>query len=164
MRPPMTTRCWLPLSILWLAACATTVAGLHANPINSYRAYGEYHAVSQDEAVVAKAAAANPEAATIHIFQEALPAGIVMHDGTLGVADGYAHRLIGKYAYSSGAEQSKDALVAMVKKMCVTTGANAAIVVYGLIPNDHQDRAQTIEAVLVDLHEAREPAPATTSP
>jgi hypothetical protein len=161
----MTTRCWFSLSILWLAACAPPAArGVHVQPVNAYRAYGEYHPASQDEAVVAKAAAANPEAATIRIFQEALPAGIVMHDGTLGVADGYAHRLIGKYAYSSGAELSKDVLVAMVKKMCMTTGANAALVVFQLIPNDHQDRAQAIEAVLVDLHETREPAPATTSP
>lgn len=37
--------------------------------------------------------------------------------------------------------------------MCVTTGANAAIIIFQMIPNDHQDRAQAIEAVLVDLHE-----------
>jgi len=76
-----------------------------------------------------------------------------MNGSTLGVAKGYTHRLIGKYAYSSGQEQSKDALVAMVKKMCMVTDANAAIVGFGLVPNAHQDRAQSVEAILIELHD-----------
>ena len=138
---------------LALVGCGGPALGVHVNPINAYRAYGEYHPAAQDAAVVAKAATADPGAATIHIFQEALPPGIELKGDAFGVSPGYAHRLLGKYAYSSGAEQSKDNLVLMVKKMCVTTGANAAIILFQMVPNDHQDRAQAIEAILVDLHE-----------
>jgi hypothetical protein len=155
------------MSLLRLALALSLVGcggprtlGAHVNPINAYRAYGEYHPASEDAAVVAKAATADPGTATIHLFQEALPPGIESKGDTFGVSAGYAHRLLGKYAYSSGAEQSKDGLVLMVKKMCVTTGANAAIIIFQMVPNDHQDRAQAIEAILVDLHE--QPAPTTT--
>jgi hypothetical protein len=142
------------LLALGLAACAQPQPmTARANPINSYRAYGEYHPAAQDDAVVAKAASANPNAYPIHVFQEALPPGIEMSNGTFGVAAGYHHKLLGKYAYSSGAEMSKDDLVVMVKKMCVAAGANAAVIVFELVPNDHQDRAQAVEAMLVDLHD-----------
>jgi hypothetical protein len=124
---------------------------VQVNPINSYRAYGDYHPQAQDDAIVAKAASADLQGHEIHLFQEALPPGIEMKDGTIGVAAGYAHHLLGKYAYSPGKEVSKDELVTMVKKMCVTTGANAAIIMFAAVPNDHQDRAQAVEAVLVTL-------------
>jgi hypothetical protein len=138
--------------MLIASACAPSGPYVRVNPINAYRAYGEYHPQAQDDAIVAKAATADVTGHEIHVFQEALPAGIEMKDGTLGVAAGYSHRLLGKYAYSPGKEVSKDDLVASVKKMCVTTGANAAIIIFQMVPNDHQDRAQAIEAVLVDLH------------
>jgi hypothetical protein len=126
---------------------------MHVEPINSYRAYGEYHPQAQDDAIVSKAASADVNGHDIHLFQEALPPGIEMKDGTLGVAAGYTHHLLGKYAYSPGKEVTKDELVVMVKKMCVTTGANAAIILFQAIPNDHQDRAQAVEAVLVTLQD-----------
>jgi hypothetical protein len=131
---------------------------MRVDPINSYRAYGEYHPQAQDDAIVSKAATADVNGHEIHVFQEALPPGIEMKDGTLGVASGYTHHLLGKYAYSPGKEVTKDELVVMVKKMCVTTGANAAIIIFQGIPNDHQERAQAIEAVLVALQD--QPAPA----
>ncbi|MBL0215148.1 MAG: hypothetical protein IPQ07_14830 [Myxococcales bacterium] len=139
--------------LLAAAGCAPSGPFVRVKPINSYRAYGEYHAQAQDDALVAKAASADVSGHEIHVFQEALPPGIEMKDGTFGVAAGYTHRLLGKYAYSSGKEVLKDELVATVKKMCVTAGANAAIIIFQLVPNDHQDRAQAIEAVLVDLHD-----------
>lgn len=125
-----------------------------AEPINAYRAYGEYHPASEDEAVVRKAAAVDVGASRVRIFQEALPPGIVLTQSTLGVAPGYAHKLIGKYAYSTGETISKDQLVLQVKKMCVATGANAAVILFQLVPNDHQDQAAAVEAVLVDLRDA----------
>jgi len=134
------------------------------NPINSYRSYGEYHPVAQDDAIVAKAASANPNAYPIRVFQEELPPGIEANGGTFGVRAGYHHRLLGKYAYSSGAEMSKDDLVVMVKRMCVAAGANAAVIVFDFVPNDHQDRAQGIEAMLVDLHDDPPDAPAPAAP
>jgi hypothetical protein len=143
----------LVVAMLVGIGCAPTRPFVQVQPINSYRAYGEYHPASQDDAIVAKAAAANPNAYPIHVFQEALPPGIEMSNGTFGVAAGYTHRVLGKYAYSPGKEVSKDELVVMVKKMCVTAGANAAIIIFQMVPNDHQDRAQAIEAILVDLHE-----------
>jgi hypothetical protein len=151
--------------VLGLAACAQPQPmTVHVNPINSYRAYGEYHPAAQDDAVVAKAASANPNAYPIHVFQEALPAGIEMNNGTFGVAAGYHHKLLGKYAYSSGAEMTKDDLVVMVKKMCVAAGATAAVIVFDVVPNDHQDRAQGIEAMLVELHDDAQPADPTPAP
>jgi hypothetical protein len=144
-------------TLLWVllaaASCAPSGPFVRVNPINAYRAYGEYHPQAADDALVAKAASADVRGHEIHVFQEALPPGIEMKDGTFGVAAGYTHRVLGKYAYSPGKEVSKDELVAMVKKMCVTTGANAAIIIFQMIPNDHQDRAQAIEAILVDLHD-----------
>jgi len=161
-RPMTRFALWIAIG---LAACAAPQPmTARVNPINSYRAYGEYHPASQDDAVVAKAASANPDAYPIHVFQEALPPGIEMQGNTFGVATGYRHRLLGKYAYSSGQEQSKDALVVMVKKMCVAAGANAAVVIFDLVPNDHQDRAQGIEAMLVDLHDDAPPADSTAKP
>jgi hypothetical protein len=121
--------------------------------INTYRAYDEYHPQAQDDGIVAKAASADINGHEIHVFQEALPPGIEMKDGTFGVATGYNHHVLGKYAYSPGKEVSKDELVTMVKKMCVTTGANAAIIIFQAVPNDHQDRAQAIEAILVALRD-----------
>ena len=138
--------------ILLAVSCAPSGPFVRVNPINSYRTYGEYHPQAEDDAIVAKAASADVTGHEIHVFQEALPPGIEMKDGTFGVAAGYTHRILGKYAYSPGKEVSKDELVATVKKMCVTTGANAAIVIFQMTPNDHQDRAQAIEAMLVDLH------------
>ena len=121
---------------------------------NQYRAYGEYHPQAQDDAVVARAATADPAGKTIYVFQEALPPGIEMGPATLGVAPGFKHRLLGKYAFSEGKEVSTDELVLHVKKMCIATGANAALIVFQLVPNDHQDRAQAIEAVLAVLDES----------
>jgi len=46
--------------------------------------------------------------------------------------------------------------------MCVATGANAAIIIFEATPNDHQDRAQAIEAILVDLHEQPASPPAAS--
>ena len=138
------------LVFLTLTACAPSGPFLRAQPINAYRAYGEYHPVSEDEAVVKKAATTNPTA-PVRIFQEALPPGIEMHDGVLKVTPGFEHKLLGKYVYSNGKEVSKDALVFEVKKMCAATGANAAIIFFLLVPNEHQDLAQVIEAVLVVL-------------
>ena len=143
---------------LGLGACAPNVApGFHANPINAYRAYGEYHSEATDAALVAKAATADPRMVTIQVFQETPPPGIALKGTMFEVKPGYTHRLLGKYAYSTGQEVPKDELVVMVKKMCVVAGANAAIIYFELIPNDHQDRAQAVEAVLVDLHPDRPP-------
>lgn len=133
-----------------VTACGGSELTVQAQPINSYRAYGEYHPASEDEAVVKKAQGIDPGTTRIRLFQEALPEGIVMGHGVLGVAPGYKHKLIGKFAYSSGQTLSKDALVLQVKKMCVATGANSAIILFQLVPNDHQDQAQAIEAVLID--------------
>jgi hypothetical protein len=143
------------LVVAWIGVgCAhSTQPTATANPINSYRAYGEYHPQAQDDAIVAKAASADIAGHEIHVFQEALPPGIEMNNGTFGVAAGYTHHLLGKYVFSPGKEVAKDELVASVKKMCVAAGANAAIIIFDLTPNDHQDRAQAIEAILVDLHE-----------
>jgi hypothetical protein len=150
----MLTRSLVAIALSFAAACAPAVApGPQANPINAYRAYGEYHAEADDAALVAKAATADPRLVSVHVFQEALPPGIELTAGVFSVTAGYTHRLLGKYAYSTGKEEAKDDLVVAVKKMCVVTGANAAIILFQLIPNDHQDRAQAIEAVLVDLHE-----------
>jgi len=140
--------------------CAPSGPYVRVNPINAYRSYGEYHPQAQDDAIVAKAGSVDVGGHEIHLFQEALPPGIEMKDGTFGVAAGYSHHLLGKYAYSPGKEVSKDDLVAMVKKMCVATGANAAIIIFQLVPNDHQDRAQAIEAILVAL---QDPLPAAGS-
>lgn len=136
-----------------VASCAGPAVYARAEPINAYRAYGEYHPVTEDEAVVRKAATIDASTARVRLFQEALPEGIVLTQSTLGVAPGYRHRLLGKYAYSTGETISKDQLVLQVKKMCVATGANAAVILFQLVPNDHQDQAGAIEAVLVDLHE-----------
>lgn len=142
------------------AGCAPSGPFVKVEPINSYRAYGEYHPQARDDAIVAKAAAADINGHEIHVFQEALPPGIEMKDGTFGVAAGYTHQIFGKYAYSPGKEVSKDELVATVKKMCVTIGANAAIIIFQMVPNEHQDRAQAIEAILVDLHDQPANVPA----
>ena len=141
---------------LLLSACASTQPSLqvHVEPIDQYRAYGEYHPQAQDDAVVAKAATADVTGRTIHVFQEALPPGIEMGGGTFGVAPGFKHKLLGKYAYSPGKEVSKDELVLRVKKMCVAAGGNAAIIIFQLVPNDHQDRAQAIEAILANVDES----------
>lgn len=152
----MTTRFRLLgiLVVSLLAACAHQQAfGVHVEPIDQYRGYGEYHPVSEDQAIIAKARTADPTGKTIHLFQEALPPGIEMHDGSFGVATGYKHHLFGKYAFSTGQEVSKDTLVLQVKKMCVALGANAAIILFQVVPNDHQDRAQAIEAIIVNLDE-----------
>jgi hypothetical protein len=135
-------------------ACASSEPFVRAEPINQYRAYGEYHPQAEDDAVVARAATADPAGKAIHVFQEALPPGIEMGASTLGVAPGFKHKLLGKYAFSAGKEVSKDELVLHVKKMCVATGANGAIIIFQLVPNDHQDRAQAIEAVLAILDES----------
>jgi hypothetical protein len=135
------------------SACASGPA-LRVEPINQYRAYGEYHPQAEDDAVVAKAAGADPTGKTIHVFQEALPPGIEMNGPTFGVAPGYKHKLLGKYAYSPGKEVPKDELVLRVKKMCVAAGGNAAIIVFDLVPNDHQDLAQGIEAILANVDES----------
>jgi hypothetical protein len=140
---------------LFTAACASQHEPfMKVEPIDQYRAYGEYHPQAQDDAIVAQAATADPTGKTIHVFQEALPPGIEMGANTLGVAPGYKHKLLGKYAYSAGKEVSKDELVLRVKKMCVATGANAAIILFQLVPNDHQDQAQAIEAVLAVVDES----------
>ena len=137
------------------AACAApTTLSAHVEPINQFRAYGEYHPQAEDDAVVARAAAADPTGKTIHVFQEALPPGIEMNGGTFGVAPGFKHKLIGKFAYSPGHEVTKDELVLQVRKMCVAAGANAAIIIFQLVPNDHQDRAQAIEAILASVDES----------
>lgn len=149
------------LSLSLLLACAEGPY-VRVQPINAYRAYGDYHPAAEDEAVVKKSETANPAASNVRIIQEALPPGIEMKDGTLGVRPGFKHKLIGKYAYSPGEEVPKDKLVTAVKKMCVTTGANAALVIFQLVPSDHQDRAQGIEAVLVWL--APDDAPADVVP
>jgi hypothetical protein len=151
-------------AFLLIVSLASACAGpqgpfMRVNPINSYRAYGEYHPQAQDDAIVAKASSADVNGHDIHLFQEALPPGIEMKEGTFGVAPGYTHHLLGKYAYSPGKEVTKDELVMMVKKMCVTTGANAAIIVFDAVPNDHQDRAQAVEAMLVTLQDQAPTAP-----
>jgi hypothetical protein len=140
---------------LILFACAPSQASMqvHVEPINQYRAYGEYHPQAQDDAVVARAATADGTGKNIHVFQEALPPGIEMGGGTFGVAPGFKHKLLGKFAYSPGKEVSKDELVLRVKQMCVAAGGNAAIIIFQLVPNDHQDRAQAIEAILANLDE-----------
>jgi hypothetical protein len=134
-----------------LGGCARRSSTLSAriNPINAYRAYGDYHPTSEDESVVVKASSVTVGAEKIRIFQEALPPGVTMDNGVLGVEKGEKHRLIGKFAYSTGQDVSKDTLVLQVKKMCVATNANAAMVIFQLIPNDHQDQAQGVEAVLM---------------
>lgn len=143
-----TLRSLVTIAALSVTACAGLT--VHAQPINSYRAYGEYHPVAEDEAIVKKAGGIDPGVARIRLFQEALPEGVVMGHGTLGVAPGYKHKLLGKYVYSTGEAISKDTLVLQVKKMCVAAGANAAIILFQLVPNEHQDQAQAIEAVLLD--------------
>lgn len=133
-----------------LAACEPAVYSARVSPINAYRSYGDYHPTAIDDAVVAKAESTEIAGKNIRIFQEALPEGVTMAGGVLGVEKGYKHKLIGKYAFSNGTAISKDALVVKVKKMCVATGANAAMVVFQMVPNDHQDQAQAIEAVLMN--------------
>ena len=140
----------IPLSS---GGCTPTVWGPHAVAIDSYRAYGEYHPVADDDAIVAKSRSANVADEKIHMFQEALPEGIAMNDGLLSVKAGYHHHLFGKFAYSTGVLQSKDALVQRVKQMCVTVGANAAMIIFQL-PSDDQKQAQAIEAVLMDYQDA----------
>lgn len=148
---------WIGLLLL-LTACGPSVHTLtvSVDPINSYRAYGEYHPVAEDEAVVKKAGAvAVPSDQKFHLFQEALPPGIEMNGALLGVNAKYKHKLLGKYAYSTGKAESKDALVLAVKKMCVATGANGAIILFQFVPNDHPDQAQAIEAVLAKFDESQ---------
>jgi hypothetical protein len=142
-------------ALLFAPACAPPAApSVHVEPINQFRAYGEYHPQAEDDAVVARAATADPTGKTIHVFQEAFPPGIEMNGGTFGVLPGFKHKLIGKFAYSPGHEVSKDELVLQVKKMCVAAGANAAIIIFNLVPNDHQDRAQAVQAILASLDES----------
>ncbi|WP_394847661.1 hypothetical protein LZC95_09380 [Pendulispora brunnea] len=117
-----------------------------------------------DEEVVRRAATANPDAAPIRLFQESLPPGIRISQSTLEVEPGYKHQLLGKFAFSTGEEVSKDILITQVKRMCVTTGANAAIILFRLVPNEHQDRAQAIEAVLVNLQSTESERGATPVP
>ncbi len=38
--------------------------------------------------------------------------------------------------------------------MCVAAGGNAAIIVFDLVPNDHQELAQGIEAILANVDES----------
>lgn len=111
----MNLRTFLLLPLI-AVGCAPTGPYVKVEAINSYRAYGEYHPQAQDDAIVAKAASAEITGREIGVFQEALPPGIEMKHGTLGVAVGYTHHLLGKYAYSPGKEVSKDSLVATVKK------------------------------------------------
>lgn len=152
-RPTFSLVTLLAATALFSAGCARGPA-LRVQPIDQYRAYGEYHPKAEDDAVVAKAASADPTGKTIHVFQEALPPGIEMNGATFGVAAGYKHKLLGKYAYSPGKEVPKDELVQRVKKMCVAAGGNAAIIVFDLVPNDHQDLAQGIEAILANVDES----------
>ena len=133
-----------------VAACEPTMPSIRVTPINAYRSYGEYHPVAVDEAVVKKAATIEAGGKDIRVFQEALPSGIVMQGGVLGVEKGSGHKLIGKYVYSAGENVSKDSLVLRVKQMCIATGANAAMVIFLATPNEHQDQAQGIEAVLMN--------------
>ena len=121
------TRPTLPLATLvaaaataFLSAACASGPALRVEPINQYRAYGEYHTQAEDDAVVAKAASADPTGKTIHVFQEALPPGIEMNGRTFGIA----------------------------------AGGNAAIIVFDLVPNDHQDLAQGIEAILANVDES----------
>jgi len=154
----------LRLLAITVVACGLFFGGCGAsskpmfkvNPINSYRAYGEYHAATDDAAIVARAEKADPTGIDIRLFQESIPPGIQMTNQTLGVVAGYKHKLIGKYAYSGGTEEPKDALVSRVRKMCVATGANAAMIVFMLEDSEKQERAQGIEAVLIHMDPLRD--------
>jgi hypothetical protein len=144
---------WLCLIVALASGCGgSNVPTSHAAATNTYHAYGRPHPAAEDEAVVKKAANASPDASPTRIFQETLPPGIVQGRGILEVEPGYKHVLIGKYVYSTGEEVSKDVLLQQVKKMCVATGANAAFVLFRLIPNEHPDRAQVVEAILAEVH------------
>jgi hypothetical protein len=153
MKLPFAPRA-LALLFALTAACASSEPLVRAEAINQYRAYGEYHPQSDDDAVVKRAATSDPTGKTIHVFQEALPPGIEMNGETFGVAAGFKHKLLGKFAYAPGHEVTKDELVLQVKRMCVATGANAAIIVFSLVPNDHQERAQAVEAILAKIDES----------
>lgn len=149
------TRWLLPLSLsLALVACGPPSLSVRVEPIDSYRAYGEYHPAAADEAIVKKSTAVVVGSQPIRLFQEAYPEGITLGvGGSFSVAPGYDHRLLGKYAFSRGKEEPKDALVERVKQMCIATHANAALILFHVVPSEHQDRAQGIEAILIHLEE-----------
>lgn len=149
-----------------LAGCAEPAAlTVRVTPVHAYRAYGEYHPVAEDDALVARSASADVSRAKIRIFQEALPAGIRMDGALLGVEKGFRHRLLGKFAYSSGKEEPKDELVLRVRRLCVTVGANAAMILFHQENEKDRARAQAIEAVLMHYEDpSPEGAPPPPSP
>ena len=130
--------------------CAESGSYVRVSPINAYRGYDDFQP-EKDKAVLAKAASVDAKSAQVRIFQEAFPAGIELKEGTFGVAAGYQHHLIGKYAYSPGKVTTKLELVAHVKQLVVAAGGDAAIILFGAVDSKDFDKAQGVEAIIVRL-------------
>ncbi|NPD24072.1 MULTISPECIES: hypothetical protein [Corallococcus] len=116
---------------------------------NEYRGYGEY-LPERDREVLAQAAAVKDAAAVIFL-QETLPEGIEMTSHMLQVKDGYSHQLLGKLAFSRGRVDSKQDLIAHVRKVAQAAGGDAAVGLFLLTPADDYTQAQAVEAVILKL-------------
>jgi hypothetical protein len=132
------------------AGCGESGPYVHVNAINAYRGYDDFQP-EKDKAVLAKAASVDARTAHVRIFQEAFPAGIELKEGTFGVAAGYKHHLIGKYAYAPGKVTPKTALVAHVKQLVVAADGDAAIILFGAVDEKDFDKAQGVEAIILRL-------------
>jgi len=134
-----------------LGACATESGGyVRVDAMNAYRGYDDFQP-EKDKAVLAKSATVDVKSAQVRIFQETLPAGVELKEGVFGVAPGYQHRLIGKYAYSPGKAISKVDLVAHVKQLAVAADGDAAIILFQAVDPKDFDKAQGVEAIIVRL-------------
>ena len=138
-----------------LAACGGPQFTVQVEPIDAYRAYEDFQP-EQDKALLAKSLTVDPGARPVRIFQEAFPKGIELKGNAFGVAPGYRHRLIGKFAYSPGKEVPKTELVARVKKLAIAAGGDAAIVLFLATSSKSFEIAQGVEAIIVKLDERME--------
>ncbi|RKG69600.1 hypothetical protein D7V80_08450 [Corallococcus sp. CA054B] len=116
---------------------------------NQYRGYGEYQP-ERDREVLTQAAAVK-DAASVIFLQETLPEGIEMTAHTLQVKDGYSHQLLGKLAFSRGRVDSKQDLIAHVRKVALAAGGDAAVGLFLLTPASDYTQAQAVEAVILKL-------------
>ena len=139
------------LFVATVGACATESGGyVRVDAMNAYRGYDDFQP-EKDKAVLAKSATVEVKAAPVRIFQEALPAGVELKEGVFGVAPGYQHRLIGKYAFSPGKSVSKVELVARVKKLAIAAEGDAAIILFQAVDSKDFDKAQGVEAIILRL-------------
>ncbi|MHA7634606.1 hypothetical protein [Corallococcus sp. M7] len=116
---------------------------------NEYRGYGEY-LPERDREVLAQAAAVK-DVASVIFLQETLPEGIEMTSHLLQVKDGYSHQLLGKLAFSRGQVDSKQELIAHVRKVALAAGGDAAVGIFLLTPASDYTQAQAVEAVILKL-------------